>query len=150
MSVRETNLSKENAYDLIIDNLPKLGIRVKRSDRPDRIIAEVGDWKRWLTASQPWADIKVDISQKDDRSRIEFVLDFRKMYGSYVAMLLVLYLLLAPVCVAFTAGYATSSLFFGLGLFMLLLFPIAWVTPKTHKAKEQFMSAIDRFLPSVW
>lgn len=148
-TVRETNLSRENAYALIMDNFPKIGAIVKHSDEPNQIMAEVGDWKRWLRSSRPWVDIKVIISQREGKSRIEFGFDFLKMYGSYVAVQLILSLLVASVWETLSGGYAAGFVFLALVL-LAVSFPFVWVTPITQRAKEQFMSAVDRFLPSVW
>jgi len=148
MSVRETNLSKENAYGLIMANFVNRGIHIKSSDEPNHIVAGIGDWKRWLLSSQPWVDITVDISQRDDKSSIKFSLDFRNMYISYVAMSLLVALMVLSAWVALTGGHAMESEVGTFGL-LILIFLFVRVAPATRLAKEQFMTEVDRFLPSA-
>jgi hypothetical protein len=147
MSTRETKLSKQDAYRLIRDNLVHKGIRIVRSDEPSHIVAEVGDWKHWLLSGAPWGDFVVDISKTDDRASAKFTFGFRKMYESYMALFLVLNLLVTLAWSALVGGFVEHLIAYGLPFG--ILFPIVWVTWKTREAKEEFMTEVDRFLPSV-
>jgi hypothetical protein len=150
MSTRETNLSKQDAYRLIMNSLIKQGVHVRRSDEPSRIVAEVGDWKRSLL-TRPWADITVDISEADDRSHIKFTFDFRKMYSSVLALFIVVYLVVVSIGVFATglSHWPFQPLGTALTLFLLLFVPFAFIAQVTRETKEKFMTEVDRFLPSV-
>jgi hypothetical protein len=150
MSTRETKLSKQDAYRLIMNNLVNQGIRIIRSDEPSHTVAEVGDWKRSLLTG-PWGDITVDISEADDRSHIKFTFDFRKMYSSVLVLFTVVYLLVVSIGVFVTglSHWPFQPLDTAFVLFGVLFVPFAFIAQVTRETKEKFMTEVDRFLPSV-
>jgi len=154
----ETSLSKEDAYGRIISSFAERGIRVKRSEQPNHIVAEVGSLSKWsLTNCEPIGDIALDISETKGKSFIAFDFDFRRTYLVYGAQGLVTWLfVMIPLTILLSIGgfsdFAVINLrvsFFVI-ITLILLNSFTFLPDRISRAEERFIRDVGRFLPSAW
>ncbi len=149
MSARETDLSTQATFRLMIDNLPNLGANVKRCNQPNLIVASMGGFSGQNPIGIGRAEVTVDISRSEGKTHVAFVFNFRMTYVILVAVAIFSFLLVQLILWGFKPELL-NPVRDGLAITTVLFLFILTETDKIAKTRQRFMGEIDRFLPSSW